>query len=113
MATPPQTLGEGDEVELRMRVGPISFSWVAVHRNFEENRRFDDIQKSGPFKRWHHSHIFEPVTDKTTRMIDSIQYELYGGGPVNYVGEWFVRRRLDRMFAYRHDQLASVFGSVD
>lgn len=109
--TPPQTLEEGSEVELRLEIGPLRLKWVALHCHFERNRRFDDIQKSGPFKTWQHAHRFEPVDDHTTQMLDEIQYELYGGALVNRLGSLFVRKRLERMFAYRHNQLQSIFGT--
>ncbi len=110
ISTPPQVLVEGAEVVLHMRVGPFSLKWVALHCHFEHGRRFDDIQKSGPFKSWQHTHRFDPISENTTRMIDDIHYELYGGAPINQLGQLFVKRRLERMFAYRHDQLHSVFG---
>jgi ligand-binding SRPBCC domain-containing protein len=105
----PEHLGDGAEVVLQIAMGPFRMQWVACHTNFELGRRFDDIQESGPFKKWQHSHRFLPVSEHSAFMLDSIEYELPGGLLVNRFGDWLVQRKLNRMFAYRHRKLRSVF----
>ena len=108
----PDDLAEGAEVVLQLAMGPLRLSWVAWHTNFESGRRFDDIQKSGPFKKWQHSHHFLPVSEHSSYMLDSIKYELPCGALINRLGDWLVQRKLRRMFAYRHETLRTIFGSV-
>ena len=83
-------------------LGVIQFFWVAEHRNFQPGKSFQDVQISGPFARWCHTHSVEPIDENTCLYIDSIDYKL----PIGWLGElcggFLVRQRLKKMFAYRH-----------
>jgi len=95
-------LGEGATVTLRLRVGPLRFRWVAEHRDFVEGRRFVDVQVSGPFAKWEHTHVFEPEGTNASAIEDRIRYRL-PFGPLGWLlAGGGVRRRLDRLFRYRH-----------
>lgn len=95
------TIRDGDRTVLRMRVGPFSQTWVAEHRDYVAGEQFVDVQLEGPFRRWEHTHRVEPDGDGAT-MIDEVEYDLPLGGLGRAVGGGMVRRRLERMFAYRH-----------
>lgn len=101
---------DGSRVVLGIRVGPFRQRWVALHRNVVENRSFRDVMESGPFRRWKHTHRFEPETRDACLIEDNVTYVL----PFGPVGEWLgggtVRRKLDRMFRYRHAVAASDLG---
>lgn len=107
----PERLTEGARVELRMKVGPLPVRWTALHQNFEPGRRFDDISVRGPFKSWHHKHLFVP-REEGMEMVDSIEFKLFGGALVNRALGWIVRGRLEKMFAYRHARLQERFGGL-
>ncbi len=87
---------------LRVRVGPFPMRWVFEHRDYEEGRKFRDVQVEGPFRRWDHTHCFIPDGPQACWLEDRIEYEL----PLGIIGElfggWLVRRKLQRMFEYRH-----------
>jgi ligand-binding SRPBCC domain-containing protein len=99
---PAPGIRDGDRGVLRVRMGPFRIRWVFEHSGYIEGRQFRDIQLSGPFRRWEHTHRFTPLTPATCELEDHIDYEL----PLGYVGKlfggWFVRRKLVRLFAYRH-----------
>lgn len=42
---------------------------------FGMEARFVDVQVSGPFASWRHSHELEALDDKTTRLVDRITYK--------------------------------------
>jgi ligand-binding SRPBCC domain-containing protein len=55
---------------------------------------------TGRFKIWKHAHKFRSLEDKTTEVIDEIDFEL----PYGFLGrcfESYVLGRLGRAFAYR------------
>ncbi|MBW2477947.1 MAG: SRPBCC family protein [Deltaproteobacteria bacterium] len=83
--------------------GLMHFYWVAEHRNYHPGKSFQDVQISGPFSRWCHTHSVEPIDQKSCRYIDSIDYQLPIGWMGEFFGGWFVRKRLNKMFAYRHN----------
>lgn len=75
---------------------------------FGEEGRFVDEQESGPFARWRHAHEFEAIDDKTTRVIDHIEYRV-PLGPLGWLADrLFVAPRLRRMFAHRHARLREL-----
>ena len=72
---------------------------------FEMNRMFCDAQIKGPFKRWEHCHVFRSHRREAlvgTLIRDEIEYEL----PLHFIGDLgnalFVKRQIDRSFAWRH-----------
>ena len=50
----------GGRVVLQFGRWPFRRRWVAVHQDFEAGRYFSDVQVSGPFAYWKHTHTFEP-----------------------------------------------------
>lgn len=93
---------DGARVELRMKTGPIARRWIAEHRGYVRGRQFVDVQKEGPFARWEHTHRFEPAGPESCRVVDEIHYALPLGGLGRALGGGAVRRRLEKVFAYRH-----------
>jgi len=95
-------INNGDRGVLRVRLGPFRIRWVFEHRDYIQGRQFRDVQLSGPLKHWEHTHLFTPDGPSACFLEDRILYELPLGGIGNFFGGWFVRRKLKRLFAYRH-----------
>jgi uncharacterized protein len=94
-------LEDGARLALRVKYGPVSLRWVARHRDTLPGRRFVDEQVEGPFSRWIHFHRFDPDGPASSRMTDRIEY----APPLGSVGaaaDPIIRRRLERLLAYRH-----------
>ena len=98
----PRSLEVGARAVLRARVGPLSTRIEAEHIAYEAGRSFTDTMRKGPFRAWVHEHLCEP-TAEGSRLTDTIDYALPLGALGSLFGGWAVRRRLDRMFAYRHE----------
>ena len=92
----------GAVVVLRMSLGPLSQYWVAEHRDYQEGRQFCDVQVSGPFAHWVHTHRFEPDGPSACYLEDHIEYALPLGTVGRLGGGALVRQKLARMFTYRH-----------
>lgn len=103
---PPTSLGNGAIAVLVLHTGPIKQRWVARHRDFldrgEEGGEFTDEQVSGPFASWVHRHIVRSTGPARCVLEDRIEYAV----PLGRVGEvlagWYVRKKLQKMFDYRH-----------
>ncbi len=93
-------------VVLEVSLGPVRQRWVAQHRGAVPGREFVDEQVEGPFRRWVHSHIFEPVGANHCRYVDRIEYELPGGA-FGALAAGAVHDRLARTFRYRHATLTA------
>lgn len=86
-----------------LRVGRAGIRWVAVHGSIEPGRGFVDRQEHGPFDRWVHAHRFEAAPGGGSILTDEIEYALPGGSLGGALGAGTMRRKLRRMFRYRHD----------
>ena len=92
---------DGARVLLRIGSGPAALAWIAEHRNYVEGRQFQDVQVEGPFALWEHTHTFIPEDDGACILEDHVRYAL-PLGPAGRLADRLVRKRIERMFAYRH-----------
>ena len=92
----------GSRVTLRVSVGPISQNWIAEHRDCQPGRMFRDVMVSGPFPRWGHTHSFVPESETSSWLEDRVDFELPLGWFGKFVDSGYTRRRLQRMFEWRH-----------
>ncbi|HEX7898056.1 MAG TPA: TIGR01777 family oxidoreductase [Planctomycetota bacterium] len=88
----------GIDAGARATVRTSHGEWVAEHTEYREGRMFKDVQRQGPFKRWEHTHLFEPDGDGCF-LEDRIEYELPFGGALVARS---IERRLERAFTWRH-----------
>lgn len=100
---PAQDLHPGSTAIVETKLfGLLPVRWVAVHALYDPPRMFEDIQTSGPFRRWRHRHIVLPH-EQGAVLRDEIEYE----PPLGFLGRLaaplLVERRLRRLFAYRHE----------
>jgi ligand-binding SRPBCC domain-containing protein len=110
--TPPEThakviettggIERGARVELQFGRWPFRRRWVAEHQDFKDGRYFSDIQISGPFAYWKHTHTFEPDGPSACFLEDRVEYALPFGIVGRWVAGWYVRRKLAKLFEYRH-----------
>jgi len=89
---------EGAFIEVKVGVlGPMYFRGRYRHGRYEFGRLFVDEQERGPFRYWKHTHRFLPKGEDACVLEDAIEYK----APL-FTGK-LVRRRLDKMFDYRHE----------
>jgi uncharacterized protein len=100
--TGPPGIEVGARVAIRFQVGPVPRRWVAEHTRYEPHSLFQDVQVSGPFDRWVHTHRMHPRGAEASELEDCIEYALPGGVLGGLLGGHFARVKLERMFAYRH-----------
>jgi len=101
----------GARVVIRFGRWPFRRRWIAEHQDCEDGRYFSDIQVSGPFAYWKHTHTFESDGPLACFLEDRVEYAL----PFGFLGRWFagryVRRKLANVFAYRHEVTAREFAA--
>ena len=79
---------------------PIRTQWIALITEFEPNQHFADVQKTGPFKSWHHRHEFSAQMHdgfNGTIVRDVINYDVGFGFVGRLADALFVRRTFDAM----------------
>lgn len=82
-------------------------TWVTEITHVREGEFFVDEQRFGPYRFWHHQHLFSPVPGGT-EMEDLVHYAL-PYWPVGDVVRGLVRDRLERIFDYRQEVLRKMF----
>jgi uncharacterized protein (TIGR01777 family) len=93
---------DGGRVVIALHLGPAPIRWVARHTDYEPGRLFRDVQESGPFARWVHTHMTTPLTETTSTLEDSIDYEPPLGPLGQALGGPVIQAMLERQFRFRH-----------
>ena len=97
-------------VSYRVRpLAGVALPWVTEITQVREPLFFVDEQRSGPYRFWHHQHLFEP-TEAGVSMTDLVHYQLSFGWVGHLLLGRTVARRLEGIFAYRERILTELFG---
>jgi len=110
--------GTGSHILLSFRpfpYSPIRLRWEAEITEFSWRRHFCDTQRKGPFAFWKHCHYIR-ATDLggrgVTLVVDDIEYE----PPLWFLGNMahslFLRKQIERTFAYRHAQTLKLLAGA-
>jgi ligand-binding SRPBCC domain-containing protein len=106
------SLKPGSMVVLEGRIlRMIPVRWVAMHTEYEPPHLFADRQESGPFASWYHRHRFLDDGQGGTILRDEVDYEPPLGALGRWMGGWLIRRKLERMFTFRHDTTRQLIES--
>jgi uncharacterized protein len=112
----PSSLDEGAIAVLVMHIGPMKLRWVARHRDFidlgEDDGEFTDDQVSGPFASWVHRHTVRATGPTSCVLEDRIEYAFPLGRLGEILAGWHMRKKLARMFDYRHAITISALRSA-
>ena len=76
----------GDDVTWRARHFGIWWKMTTQITAFDRPHSFVDEQMTGPFKRFHHLHVFNDMGDGTTEMLDEIEFSA-PLGPLGVIAE--------------------------
>lgn len=94
----PIQMREGALIDYALKLHGLPIRWRTKITAWEPNRRFIDQQIKGPYSLWIHEHTFTPTPDGGTLVKDTVTYAHPGGALVH---KYFVRPRLEQIFAYR------------
>jgi uncharacterized protein (TIGR01777 family) len=93
---------EDGRVVLAVRAGGLWTRWVAQHCDYKSGEQFCDVQTEGPFRHWRHCHCVIPDGPDRCFLEENIEYALPYGRLGDLLGTSLVRKKLERMFRYRH-----------
>jgi ligand-binding SRPBCC domain-containing protein len=98
----PIEMAPGALIEYRLRLHGVPIRWRTTIAVWDPPHRFVDVQLSGPYKLWHHTHDFEPAPDgQGTLMRDTVRYALPLGPLGEIAHRLLVKRDLERIFDFR------------
>ena len=99
----PIRMGLGTLIDYRLRLHGFPFRWRTEITAWDPPFRFVDEQRRGPYRRWIHEHRFTAI-DGGTLCQDRVEYQVTGG---RWIERLFVRRDIERIFAFRRAALAT------
>jgi hypothetical protein len=105
----PVEMRSGALIEYRIEWRIVPIHWITEIVEWSPPYRFVDVQISGPYKLWHHTHSFAAV-DGGTLMTDVVRYALPLGPIGALAHKLAVRRDVERVFGYRAERVAALFG---
>ena len=87
----------------------IPVYWMTEITHVVENVYFIDEQRFGPYSLWHHQHHFKEINGGI-EMTDIVHYKI----PYGFIGDianaLFVKKKLEKIFAYRFTKIEELFG---
>jgi len=101
----PIEMREGALIDYRIKLRGFPMRWRTRIQVWEPPHRFIDTQIEGPYRLWHHEHIFRPM-DNGTLCLDRVRYAVPGGALVDRL---FVRRDVEKIFEFRREKLSALF----
>jgi ligand-binding SRPBCC domain-containing protein len=107
--TPPGEMRPGTLIKYRISWHGLPMRWTTEIETWQPPHRFSDVQLSGPYKLWHHTHLFEADGDGTC-ISDIVQYALPFGPLGRIAHALWVKRDVERIFEYRRQRIAERFG---
>lgn len=86
----------------------IPVTWVTEITHVNEPYYFVDEQRFGPYKMWHHEHIFTEIPKVGVEMQDIVTYAI----PFGFIGvianKLFVEKKISEIFEYRKKILETL-----
>ncbi len=98
----------GTLIEYRLKLHGVRLNWLTRIDTWEPGVSFVDRQLKGPYRLWHHTHLFEP-DGASTIMRDVVRYALPLGPLGEVARRVLVRRDLDRIFDFRQAEIGRRF----
>ena len=106
MLTPaPIEMVIGTRIDYRLKLRGIPIRWQSEITEWNPPHFFADKQRRGPYRLWHHIHTCEETEDGVV-VGDVVEYAVWGDELVN---KFFVRPDIEKIFAYRTEQLDEIF----
>ena len=99
----PETLERGSLLAYRLRLFGVPIRWRTEIAEWRPPYGFTDVQLSGPYRRWEHTHRLRPVA-AGTEIYDRVVYRLPYEPLVGLVAPMTVRPWLTAIFDYRASQ---------
>ncbi len=103
----PERLDRGSHLRYRLRLFGVPIRWRTEIVDWSPPRSFTDLQVSGPYPFWEHTHRLSPA-DGGTEVYDHVRYRLHGGVAAPLVQLLAVGRWLDEIFDYRATRMREL-----
>jgi len=107
--TMPIAMEAGARIRYKIGWHGLPMRWTTEITEWNPPDGFRDLQLSGPYKLWDHTHRFGAV-DGGTLLHDLVKYSL----PLGFLGRiahsLWVKKDVERIFSYRRERIREMFG---
>ena len=98
----------GTLIDYKLEWHGMPIDWKSRIEEWQPPFRFADLQLKGPYRLWHHTHIFESLQGGTL-IRDVVRFSVPFGAVGDLFAGWLVRRDVRRIFDYRARKIAEIF----
>lgn len=105
LTSAPIEMSAGTLIDYRLKLHGIPIRWQTEIVEWNPPHCFVDVQRRGPYRLWRHMHTFSETTDGII-VNDLVEYAVWGN---QLVDKFFVRPDIEKIFAYRSEQLEKIF----
>jgi ligand-binding SRPBCC domain-containing protein len=105
----PIAMKVGARIDYALSLFGVPIRWRTRIEDWQPDVQFVDVQESGPYSHWRHTHSFEAAGNSTI-VRDRVDYVVPFGALGSVAHFLFVGRMLDRIFDFRRDKIAAVLG---
>ncbi|MGE5440464.1 MAG: SRPBCC family protein [Bacteroidota bacterium] len=103
----PGEMYPGQIIIYRIKIFPLIYvTWVTEITHVRDYEYFVDEQRFGPYKLWHHEHIFREVNEGV-EMTDIVHYAIPLGLIGRIMNAIVIKKKLNRIFSFRKEFLKS------
>nr|MBN2278685.1 SRPBCC family protein [candidate division Zixibacteria bacterium] len=99
---------EGTVIDYNIRVMGFKWHWKSIISHYEPPYKFVDEQLKGPYKSWHHTHMFIEKPGGTL-VIDEVRYAIINSPLDSIMHVLYIKKRLNEVFDYRMRKLKRKF----
>ena len=110
LSTEPIAMRTGAQIVYSLRWHRFPVRWVTEIRRWDPPDSFVDVQLEGPYRLWHHTHIFRSV-EGGTLMGDRVRYALPLGLAGRLAHACVVKADLNAIFDYRAKTISDLLGA--
>jgi len=103
----PLELKPGALIDYSLKLHGIPVRWQTEILEWEPPYRFVDSQRKGPYRKWIHTHRFEPG-EGGTFVKDEVDYAVPGWFLEPVLHRWLIQPDIERIFEYRCKKLADL-----
>lgn len=108
----PIDMREGALIEYRLSLAGLPVRWRTRIERWVPGQGFVDVQESGPYALWEHTHVFEP-TDRGVLVRDRVRYALPFGPLGRLAHALWVHSALARIFDHRYHRVRELLERPD
>lgn len=100
----------GQIISYKVSVLPmVRLRWVTEITHVKEGEYFVDEQRFGPYKLWHHKHLFKKVAGGV-EMTDVVHYAIPLGLMGRLMNALLIAKKVKFIFEYREKRVIELFG---